>query len=215
MNLQGQRFIANSTSTAAGGGRRASELGVLYRTVVATNGADLDARLAALMAVQAAVRAAPGGASGSGSGSAAGAKELMQLIDREVDLLNRWASWPWHACNSQAARQPPALPLGLLVSAAPSTLLLHALHGAGLAARRGRSPAGMEGLRQRISNCFLELLKAPSFNPEAAVLGAALGGGGGRAVGRPTTSFKFTRRNAELADSGSQTAAVSTGVQAA
>jgi hypothetical protein len=52
---------------------------------------------------------------------------------------------------------------------------------------RGRSPDGMEGLRVRIANCFLEVLRSPQFNPEASLVASSL----------TACSYKYTHRNAE------------------
>lgn len=60
---------------------RAAELAGVYRRLVAGDGSSIDARLSALMQVRGVVE---------GCDPHLGlAKELLQLIDREADLLNR------------------------------------------------------------------------------------------------------------------------------
>jgi hypothetical protein len=99
-------------------------------------------------------------------------RELVELIDREADLLNRRAAraGPAQSTCARGPPRPPARGPGCL----PACLTLPTLRNH----RRGRSPAVMEGLRRRISGLFLSFVEDPAFNSEAARLKVA---GPGRA----------------------------------
>ncbi|GAB4817527.1 hypothetical protein N2152v2_004573 [Parachlorella kessleri] len=114
---------------------RAAELAGVYHNLVAADGGDINARLTALMQVKQTLK-------GGDSSSLPAAKAVLELVDRELDLLNR-----------------------------------------------GRSPVGMEGLRQRVANSFLEALKCPQLNPEAVLLGFA--------ASNKAQAYKFTHRNGD------------------
>lgn len=92
---------------------RAAELAAAYHALLAWERQGLDARLAALLAVKFLVKAV----------DCSKSREIVGLVDREADLINR-----------------------------------------------GRSPASMGALRQRVANRFLELIQDPAFNPAAAAL---------------------------------------------
>ena len=94
----------------------------------------------------------------------AATKDIMELIDREADLLNRGRSEKSVEGNSFPPPFPPLFPhplLPLSSSLSPLPLSLSLRH-----------PKIGTALRQRISNLFLKFIETPAFNPEAASLKA-------------------------------------------
>jgi len=109
-------------------------------------------------------------------------KEIVQLIDREADLLNRWVESgggvreggggrdtatlkaPLHAQSATIDPAGPPNPGRSKTSLCPNSIPL---------VRRGRNPGVMAGLRRRLASLFLEFCRTPAFNPAAAALARA------------------------------------------
>lgn len=134
---------------------RAAELHQLYNALTLET-LTLDERLDVLLHVKWAARAA------ADSGLA---RELVELIDREADLLNRWPP---------AEQRVECMHASTHARARYALLLFISQH----LLRRGRSPATLDGLRRRIAAAFLQLCRSPSYNPEAARLRLVPGGPG-------------------------------------
>lgn len=89
-------------------------------------------------------------------------REIVSLMDREADLLNRLAWLPVMGCRGTKAR----LPCRLCASAGP-TVLAHPSPLPGPDCR-GREPSLMAGLRTRLANQFLEFVRCEQAASAAA-----------------------------------------------
>lgn len=123
-------------------------------------------------------------------------RELVELIDREADLLNRWGLGGCRGCRTAAGccRLLRVLPgrdhcsqpcmwartacacghVGKRVIECLPPCTVPSLTTAPVCvlfvSSRGRSPKTLGGLRKRIAGLFLTCCQNPAFNPEAARL---------------------------------------------